>query len=543
MQTQRLEALKNLFDKYEIDAYLLPTTDEFLNEYTPSCLNRLQWLTGFESSNAIALITQDQNYLFTDQRYIEAAEKKLGSTFLIKDLYRESVWDFIRNQNLKVGIAPELFIKNEKMHHIKFIDELVDLIWQRNKVNDHAEYFYYDEQYSGTSFKQRAEKVCAKMAELSADFLVITQPDLICWLTNLRGRDQDFTPLVLAYAILDRFGRLELFLYNNHAKKPLIEGIRYCDFAEFRGRLSSLTKVIVDPLTTNLSVLTAIDLNNHAIFAPNPIIELRAIKNEIEIANAKKVHLIDSLAMINFLSSDFEGMSEQDVKDLSYKCRDKSELFFSPSFETIAGFKENSSVIHYHIRPETNKKIHGDGLLLIDSGGQYLGGTTDITRTVLIGKATKEQIFAYTIVLRAHLHLSNAKFKCGTTGSELDKMIRSILQVHGMDYGHGTGHGVGNFLSVHETPPRISSQSHIELKAGMIISNEPGFYKKGEFGIRIENLCLVVQIDNETLGMEDLTLVPYEEKLIDYLLLTTEEKTFLDNYNQKIAQGILKIKP
>ena len=534
MENQRLAQLKELFGKFEIDAYLVPTTDEFLNEYTPDSLDRLKWLTGFESSNAIALITRDKNYLFTDARYLEAAKKKLSSMFLIKDIYKESIWDFILEQNLKAGIAPTLFIKSDKMQNIKLVPELVDMIWQRNKVNDEAQYFYYDEQYSGMSFKQKAEKVCAKMTELGAHYLVITQPDLICWLTNLRGRDQEYTPLVLSYAILDHLGNLELYLYNYNAKKPEIEGIKYFEFTEFTNRLKSLKKVLVDLATTNLSVINTID--SETVFAQNPIIALRAIKNEIEIANAKKIHLIDSRAMIDFLSSDFVGMMEQDVQKLCYEYRTKSELFFSSSFETTAGFKENGSVIHYHVRADTNKKIEGDGLLLIDSGGQYLGGTTDITRTIAIGTPTNEQIFAYTMVLRAHLHLSNAKFKKGTKGSELDKLTRSILQEHGMDYGHGTGHGVGNFLSVHETPPRINSFSDTEFKAGMILSNEPGFYKPGEFGIRIENLCLVVEIDEQTLGMEDLTLVPYDEKLIDYNLLSSEEKTFLHNYNKKIKK-------
>ena len=538
MQHNKIEQLKNLFAKFSIDAYLVPSGDEFLSEYTPNYLNRLLWLTEFESSNALALITKNENYIFTDGRYLEAAEKKFGEDYIIKDLFQESIWDFIDAKQIIVGLAPELFTKNDKMRNIKFVPELVDFIWQRNKFNSSAEYFYYDEQYSGASFAQKAAKICHKMSELGADYLVITQPDMICWLTNLRGQDQEYTPLMLAYAILAKDGQIEIFLYNEEAKKPDIKGIEYKNFSSFTHRIKELKLIMLDPNGVSLALLNI--AGEYALLAPNPIIEYRAIKSQIEIENAKKIHLIDSIAMTKFLQIDFTGLTEEKVKEISYKLRSQSNLFISPSFETIAGFRGNGSVIHYHVREDTNQTIEGDGLLLIDSGGQYLGGTTDVTRTIAIGTPTDEQIFAYTTVLRAHLRLSNAKFKKGTIGKELDQLTRSVLLEQNMNYEHGTGHGVGNFLSVHETPPSINSRSSAQMKAGMIISNEPGYYKKGEFGIRIENLCLVVEIDEHTLAMENLTYVPYDEKLIDYNLLSHEEKKWLADYNEKIQSMLNK---
>jgi Xaa-Pro aminopeptidase len=533
MSHENIAQLRNLFDKHDIDAYLIPSNDEFLNEYTPHYLNRLTWLTGFESSSGCALITRDTNYIFTDSRYLEAAEQKLGSQFVIRKMQRQSVWAFLQQKNYKIGIAPELFIAQSFMRDVKFVPELVDLIWIRNKINPEAEYFYYDEQYSGASFKAKAAQVCKVMHENNANYLVMNQPELICWLSNLRGKDQEFTPLVLSYGILDQNGELEVFLYNAPCKTPKIEGVVYRSFDEFAPRLKSLEKVMIDRANTNLATLEILGAN--AIYAANPIISLRAIKNDVEIANAKKIHVIDSKAVTAFLQSDFNGMTESSVADLLYQFRSKSNLFFSPSFETIAGFRENGAIIHYHVRQDTNKKIEGNGLLLIDSGGQYFGGTTDITRTIAIGEPTKEQIFAYTMVLRAHLRLSNMRFKKGTLGKDLDALTRGVLQSEDMDYAHGTGHGVSNFLSVHETPPIIGARNNMRIEAGMIISNEPGYYKTGEYGIRIENLCLVVEIDETTLGMEDLTLVPYDTKLIDERLLSAEEIIYLQSYNDKIA--------
>ena len=527
----RIEALRQLFSEVEIDAYILPSSDEFLSEYTPDYLNRLKWLTGFNGSNGMVIVTKDEVYFFTYSRYLIAVEKQFGNDYKILDMHEESPWDFIKSSPLTFGIAAALTTRTAD--NIKYVAELVDQIWQRKKYNTECNYFIYETKYSGQSFREKLAQIWLAMEEVEAKYLIITEPDIICWLTNLRGNDAPHTPLILAYAIAELHGALKLYVYNETAKLPKIEGISIFKFDEFYPEIELINdRVMLDPKSTPMSVTCKFD--GKKVFPTNPCVALRAIKNDVEIENSKQIHIIDAVSVCKLLLWIKEGITEEDVVNESYRLRAENDRFFSPSFETIAGFRGNGAIIHYHVTPQTNLKIEGDGLLLIDSGGQYFGGTTDITRTIVIGTPTKEQITAYTTVLKGHLALSNAVFERSTTGSELDKIARAPLLAQGMDYAHSTGHGVGNFLGVHECPPNIGSRASATFESGMIVSNEPGYYKEGEFGIRIENMVYVKELDNQMLAMEDLTLVPYDYRLIDFSLLTKEELQWLEQYYTKI---------
>jgi Xaa-Pro aminopeptidase len=529
---EKINSLKKLFSDYNIDGYIIPSGDEFFSEYTPEFLNRLKWITDLPCSNAMAIITVDKNYFFTDGRYLEAANNKLAKDFEIVDITELSPWKFVQNSNYIFGVSPNLVISKPEIQNLRYITELVDLIWKRDLTPPDAKYFKYDSQYSGLTFNEKLSKLQEIISNANADSLILTTPDIICWLTNLRGNDVLYSPLILSYAIVSVKEGVELFVYNKTAELPQIKNISFNNFDEFFERIKTLKKPMLDPQLTPAAIIRKLEQSYIPI--TNPCLKLKAIKNPVEINNAKEVHIIDAVAVCKLLAWIRTDITEQDVIDKSNELRSLSERFFSPSFNTIAGFKENGAIIHYHVSVDSNKTIKGSGLLLIDSGGQYFGGTTDITRTIAIGTPTIEQKKAYTLVLKGHLALSNTVFQKGTTGSQLDKLARYHLKKNKMNYAHGTGHGVGNFLSVHESPPNISPRSNIPFEAGMIVSNEPGYYKTGEFGIRIENMIHVIETKDGMLAMEDLTLVPYDHHLIDFSMINEQEMIWLKKYYNKI---------
>ncbi len=538
--SKKIEQIKKLFSKYKIDGYLVPSSDEFLNEYTPNHLRRLEFITGFSGSYGIAIISQKQNILITDGRYLLQAKNELPKDFAVV----EGINKIEGNDFGKIGYDPMLFsestlksLRDKKLHLVAVERNLVDVIWKDKPQESSRAALLLDKKYAGV---ERSEKIklILKTLDPKADFLLITNPDSICWLLNIRGHDVPFTPVLLSYLLLSKTGKV--FLFCDSKKVSHIKGIEVAELdsikIKFKEAIKKRQKIQLDPnKTPSWFVSTG---GEQIIKASDPVSIPKSCKNEVEVKGIKEAHLQDGIAVTKFINWLTKNISKNideiyaSAKLLDF--RKERNLFQYPSFETISAFGANAAIVHYKPSSKTNKKITKKGLYLIDSGGQYLNGTTDVTRTLCFGKPTPEQKRNYTLVLKGHIAIATAKFPEGTTGSQLDSLARQFLWQNGLDYNHGTGHGVGHFLAVHEGPQSISKNpSSVPLKENMIISNEPGFYKATEYGIRIENLVRVVK--SKTKGFfefETLTLVPIATNLIDQKLLTPAEKKWVKEYNR-----------
>ncbi len=544
--SKKIDQIKKLFSKHKIDGYLVPSSDEFLNEYTPNHLRRLEFITGFSGSYGIAIISQKQNCLITDGRYLLQAKNELPKDFAVV----EGTSKIDGNDFGNIGYDPMLFsepilkiLSDKKLNLVAVEKNLVDVSWKDNPQESGRAALLLDKKYAGV---ERSEKIklILKTLDPKADFLLITSPDSICWLLNIRGHDVPFTPVLLSYLLLSKTGKV--FLFCDPKKVSHIKGIEVTELdsmkIKFKEIIKKKQKIQLDPNKTPVWFLSI--GGEQIIKASDPVALPKACKNEVEIKGIKEAHLQDGIAVTKFINWLTKNVSKNideiyaSAKLLDF--RKERNLFQYPSFETISAFGANAAIVHYKPSSKTNKKITKKGLYLIDSGGQYLNGTTDVTRTLCFGKPTPEQKRNYTLVLKGHIAIATAKFPEGTTGSQLDALARQFLWQHGLDYKHGTGHGVGHFLSVHEGPQNISKNpSSVPLKENMIISNEPGFYKATEYGIRIENLVRVVK--SKTKGFfefETLTLVPISTNLIDQKLLTVAEKKWVKEYNNIVSKTL-----
>ena len=531
----KLSNLRTLIKDNHLDGFLIPSNDEFQSEYIPDHSNRLNFISGFTGSNGIALITLQEAIFFTDGRYLYQSEQELPRDFNIQNI--ANIYDN-KFLNGKIGYDPKLHlhlnIKKYKNCTLIACDNLVDKIWHNKPHQKESSVFEYSIKYSGESSESKCQELQKHLENNNIDALIITDPSNICWLLNIRGNDIEYNPILLSYAIFYQNGNLDVFSnFKDHI--PL---------KNFSNQLEKLKdkKIQIDPNSASIWIM---DQLNHKILDDDPCTLAKACKNNIEISRAKQTHIHDGVALCKLLywiekNYKKEAISEITIADKILELRSISPNFLYPSFSTIAGFAQHGSIIHYKATDTTNKIISNDGLLLIDSGGQYLGGTTDITRTILIGKSTNQQKLDFTLVLKGHIALATAEFPINTRGMDLDILARQFLYQHGKDYAHGTGHGVGNCLNVHEGPQRISKMCTQSLKEGMIISNEPGYYKNGEYGIRIENLVLVKKLKNNYLGLETISLAPIDKKLIMKKLLTNPEIKWLNSYHKKIY---LKISP
>jgi Xaa-Pro aminopeptidase len=542
---KNVDLIINILNNYSIDSYYQPSTDEFFGEYTPDHLNRLKWLTAFTGSNGSVIISAKEKIFFTDGRYLEQARLQLPEDFTILDLKDHLPWNYAKEHKLNLGVNGYLIPYEHKFTKITSIPDLVDLFWQRErKIN--SEIFFYDSKFQGYGYEEKVRPLLQMMSENKLDYYIITNPDLICWLSSIRANDLSYTPLLLCYAIVS-FNNISI--YSNNSSLTKEPHITMKDISLFESDLRNLTKVGFDGKNCSYQIAKILEETSTVSEKKlsNPLFNSRGVKHPTEIKHAQETHIKDAIAMCNLLAwidnniKESIDFTEFDVAKKSEECRRLQEGFFSLSFPTIAGFAENSAIIHYKPELESCKKITSESILLIDSGGQYLGGTTDITRTVIFRDATKTEKTLYTLVLMGHIDIAIAEFPKGENGKNIDHLARSYLQAAGLNYPHSTGHGVGNFLGVHETPPSFSSMSKLPLEIGMIISNEPGYYLPGKFGIRIENLISVTtsKFSNDKLSFEDLTLVPHEEKLIEFSMLKKQHKQYLIQYYKKIETLVL----
>ncbi|EEC02084.1 xaa-pro aminopeptidase, putative [Ixodes scapularis] len=535
----RINLLRNLFTEYDIDGYIIPSNDKYMSEYVPSYAKRLEYITGFTGSNGIAIIYKDTALFFTDGRYLEQASKELDlELFKIFDLKDISKF----GKDAKIGYDSELFtysaISNLKFNFQKINGNLVDKIWQNQLLEPNSKVYLHDIKDAKIGYDSELFTYSA-ISNLKQSALVILDSSSICWLLNLRASDVSYTPLMFAKVILTST-QLYLFINPTRIDAEIINArpeITILPEEEFENVLRDSENIFIDDTIASVHIMDLV-ADKKVQKITDPCLMLKACKNDVEIEHAIDFHIKDAVALCEFFADLDRSIRYCEEALLLTEYRAKQEGYVSDSFPAICGFQENSAIIHYRADQKTAKKIIGQGILLIDSGGQYQGATTDITRTIVIGTPNDEQKKRYTQVLKGHIALAKTKFpKNIVTGANLDILARQYLWQEMLDYPHGTGHGVGSFLSVHEGPQSINLRNKTILKAGMILSNEPGFYIPGKYGIRIENLMYVKE-NNGWLEFETLSLVPYASKLIDMKLLNIDEINYIKEYYNKIRAKI-----
>ena len=535
-----LKLLQKKLKEQSLDGFIIPSNDEFMGEYVPDSAKRLEFVTGFTGSAGTALIMQNQQIFFTDGRYTLQAKSELqdfeihnSSEFCLGQ------WLYENAKGKKIGYDPKLHslqsIRMYKSINIQPVSHNpIDEIWQDRPLPPHSNVRPHPIKYAGVSSEKKRTQIAKQITAKGADLAILTAPDSICWLLNIRGNDVPYTPFILAYAVIHKSGEVDYYIEKSRVKNKIDANIKppeklLADLTKLKGK-----KVLLDPASP---VWFANQLKASTIIEAGDLCTLpTSRKNQVEIEGIRQAHIRDGKAVSEFLKwlEKNQDITEIEVAEKLEKFRKKSPLYLSPSFATIAGSGANGAIVHYHATPKTNKKLERNSLLLIDSGGQYLDGTTDITRTVAIGKPTEEMKRNFTLVLKGHIALARAVFPKGTRGSQLDPLARQYLWQNELDYDHGTGHGVGSYLSVHEGPQRISKRGgDAVLEVGMILSNEPGYYKTGEYGIRIESLLVVKEVSRGFLGFETLTKAPIDIKLVDKKLFNKEEIEWVSTYNEQ----------
>ena len=551
MISRRIKALKNLFKKEFIDGYVVPKNDEFFSEFSE--IDRLKIISNFSGSAGYAVILKKKNYLFVDGRYTIQAQIESGKNFIITDYHKIVNCDLFKNFTL--GINPKLFTSNQikkyflKNNKIKFIK--TDLIKQNSekKLNHSRPFFSLDKHIVGESHKKKINKIINFLKRNKSSFIFITAPENVAWLLNIRGYDSPNSPIPNCHLLLDKKKNLYLITNKRKAKNLIkekkIKPSEIIDPNNFQLLVKSLNgnKIIIDSKTCSLFNENILKTKFKILSKEDPIYMLKAIKTKKEIKNMINAHVSDGLALTKFLywikNINKEKITEFDAQNKLEEFRKKNKDYLFPSFNTIAGAGSNGAIIHYKATKKSNKIIKKDDIFLCDSGGQYKFGTTDVTRTICFSNPKKSIKNIFTRVLKGHISVAQVNLSKFSTGRLIDIKARKFLKKINLDYDHGTGHGVGFFSNVHEGPQSLSKYNKIKICEGMILSNEPGYYEKGKFGIRIENLVYVKRVKKK-LFFENLTLAPIDTDLINQELLSNNEKDYLLKYNSLVYSKLSK---
>ena len=572
----RLKALREQLKADKLDGFVVPLTDEHMSEYVGSYAQRLAWLTGFQGSAGSAVVLPEEAAIFVDGRYtLQVRSQVDGKDWSYQSVPETSAADWLKEhapEGGRIGYDPWLhsrdWVKKATQALAARGAELVaveqnpiDKVWSDRPEASKAHLIVQPDQYAGRSSADKRHEIADWLEKQGADAAVLSALDSIAWAFNVRGADVSRTPVALAFALVRSDGTADLYVdpekVSAEVRQHLGNGVRLHDRDEFESALGELKgqTVAVDPERAVAAIFEALDKAGAKVVpVRDPTILAKAIKNPVEIAGQKSAQERDGAAISRFLrwvEAEAPGgqIDELTASDHLEALRKENPELRDLSFDTISGAGPNGAIVHYKSSEKTNRKLAKGELYLVDSGGQYVDGTTDITRTVAIGEPTQEMRDRFTRVLKGHIAVATAIFPKGTRGSQLDSFARRPLWEAGLDYAHGTGHGVGSFLSVHEGPQRISPVGSAQsggdepLKAGMILSNEPGYYKTGEYGIRIENLVLVVDkpvegAEKETLGFETLTFAPIEPRLIDVTMLSDSELAWLNDYHAEVLARI-----
>ena len=543
--------LRKKFRKYDIDGYVIPKNDDYFTEY--SKINRLKIISNFSGSAGLAVVLKDKNYLFTDGRYTIQSEIESGKNFKI--ISYEKIINCNLFKNLKLGLDPKLFTKEQvkkyflKHNEVKFLsNNLIDEIKTQN-IKNNFPFFSLKDEIIGENSKSKIDKIINYLGKNKADNLFITAPENVAWILNIRGGDSPNSPVPNSRLIIHKSKKIFLIAEPQKVKKLIKEKIinknQLVTTNDLPKKILSLggKNFIIDNKSCSIFYENIIKSKFKIIKREDPTYLLKAIKNSTEINNMIKSHIIDGVALTKFIywikKVNKKKITEFDAQIKLEKFRKKNNNYLYPSFETIAGSGENGAIVHYRAKKGSCRTIKKNDIFLCDSGGQYKYGTTDVTRTICFTKPRLGIKNVYTKVLKGHIAVANTNLRLDNTGIKIDKRARKYLNKNNLDYAHGTGHGVGFFLNVHEGPQSISKSNKVKIQKGMILSNEPGYYKKGSYGIRIENLVFVKKIKKKTF-FENLTLAPIEKDLINYNLLNKLEKNYLFKYHLNVYSKLSK---
>ncbi|WCP13683.1 hypothetical protein sphantq_02118 [Sphingobium sp. AntQ-1] len=564
----RLKALRAQLVRQTLDGFVVPLTDEHMSEYVGAYAQRLAWLTGFQGSAGSAVVLPEEAAIFVDGRYtLQVREQVDGAHWQYESVPQTSIAAWLKDhagQGARIGYDPWLHTRAwvsqatqalaEKGAELVAVDtNPVDAIWPDRPARSDAKLVVHDDRFAGQSAAEKRAAMADWLVSKKADAVVLSALDSIAWTFNIRGKDVERTPVALAYAIVHADATADLYVAPEKMDDAVVQhlgnAVRVRDGANFAAALHDFAgkTVIADPERAVAAIFTGLDQGGASVLSlRDPAVLAKAIKNATEIAGHRAAQARDGAALSRFLhwvavEAPKGGLTELSASDRLEAFRKDTGLLEDLSFDTISGAGPNGAVVHYRAEEKTNRPIETGSLYLVDSGGQYRDGTTDVTRTLAIGTPTQEMRHRFTLVLKGHIALARAVFPNGTRGGQLDALARQYLWAEGLDYAHGTGHGVGSFLSVHEGPQRIATFGGGDepLQAGMILSNEPGYYKTGEYGIRIENLVLVEDravpgAEKDMLGFETLTFAPIDRALISIDLLSSEERAWVDAYHAAV---------
>jgi len=548
---KEINELREKFKKYNIDGYVVPKNDDYFTEY--SKINRLKIISNFSGSAGLAIILKDKNYLFTDGRYTIQSEMESGKYFKIVSY--EKIINCKLFKNLRLGLDPKLFtqqqIKNYflKNNQIKFLsNNLIDEI-ENHKVVKGIPFFSLKDEIVGENRKSKINKIINYLKKNKADNLFVTAPENVAWILNIRGSDGPNSPVPNSRLIINKSKKIflitELYKAKKLIKEKIINKNQLIPTNDLPEKILTLSgkNFIIDNKSCSVFYENIIKSKFKIIKREDPTYLLKAIKNNTEIDNMISSHVIDGVALTKFIywikKVNKKKITEVDAQIKLEKFRKKNNRYLYPSFETIAGAGENGAIVHYRAKKNSCRTIRKNDIFLCDSGGQYKYGTTDVTRTICFTKPKPSIKNIFTKVLKGHIAVANTDLKLHNTGKKIDRRSRKYLNESKLDYAHGTGHGVGFFLNVHEGPQSISKLNKVKIQEGMILSNEPGYYKKGNYGIRIENLVFVKKIKKK-IYFENLTLAPIEKDLINFNLLTKSEKDYLFKYHLDVYSKLSK---
>ncbi len=550
MISEKLKRLKNKFFHHKIDGYVVPKNDEYFSEFAKK--DKLKTITGFDGSFGLAIILKKKNFLFVDGRYTEQAKIQAGKEFEILEIPKKLPYQIL-NSRLNLGFDPAVFTSRNLLYFFRNKVKLTPItktIINSNILNNHTSKFYsLNPKVVGETVDSKIKRLIQILKKDRSDHIFISAPENVAWLLNIRGRDNPFSPIPNCRIIINTKGKVSFFSdikksSNIFKKKNFLRISFYKEnqIKNFLGRLK-VKKIIIDKNSCPVLLENLISSKFKISKIGDPLYLMKSIKNKVEINNTIESHIHDGVAVTKFLywikNNQNRKISEIDAEKKLESFRKLNKNYLFPSFNTISATGKNGSIIHYRASNKTCREIKRNDLYLCDSGGQYTYGTTDVTRTISFKKQTNNIKDVFTRVLKGHIAVATANISKQKTGSNIDKLARKYLKEIKKDFGHGTGHGVGYFLNVHEGPQAISKRNNIKLREGMILSNEPGFYLQGKYGIRIENL-IYIKKENNNLVFKNLTLAPIDINLINYKLLSRQEKRYLINYHFEVYSKIHK---
>ena len=548
---KNIKILRSKFKKYKIDGYIVPKNDDFFTEY--SKINRLKIISNFTGSAGVAIILKKKNYLFTDGRYTLQSQIESGKNFSIQDFGKLINCSLFKNFTL--GIDPKLFthqqikkffLKNNKIKYIK--ENLIDQIEKKVIINTKP-FYHLNKKIVGESTNSKLNKISNFLKRKKIDYIFISAPENVAWILNIRGNDGPYSPIPNSRMIISKSKKILIFSKFQKCKKLIKQKIinykQVIDIEKFSKIISNLNgkNFAIDSKSCSIFYENIIKSKFKIKYREDPTYFLKAIKNKVEINHMIRTHILDGIALTKFIfwiqNINKKKINEVDAQNKLEKFRRMNKNFIYPSFDTIAGSGKNGAIIHYRAKKENCNDIKKNDLFLCDSGGQYKFGTTDVTRTICFSKPSQRIKDIFTYVLKGHIAVATSDLNKHDTGKKIDTRARRYLKKKNLDYAHGTGHGVGFFLNVHEGPQSISKLNKIKLKEGMILSNEPGYYQKNKFGIRIENLVYIKKVKKK-IFFKNLTMAPIEKELINYKLLTSSEKNYLFDYHLDVYSKLSK---